>query len=56
MSSTNRSNARKEHIADYYVTPVADVELFLKEFDKRVKLDWNNIKIIDPCAGGGMTK
>ena len=26
--------------------------MFLKEFHKRVKLDWNNIKIIDPCAGG----
>lgn len=52
MSSTNRSNARDSHIADYYVTPIADIELFLKEFDKRVKLDWNSIKIIDPCAGG----
>lgn len=52
MSSTNRSNARKEHIADYYVTPVKDIELFLREFDKRVKLDWSNIKITDPCAGG----
>ena len=52
MSSTNRSNARSEHIADYYVTPISDVELFLKEFGKRVKLDWNNIKICDPCAGG----
>lgn len=52
MSSTNRSNARTEHIADYYVTPIADIELFLKEFDKRIKLDWNNIKILDPCAGG----
>ena len=28
------------------------MELFLREFDKRVKLDWNNIKIIDPCSGG----
>ena len=52
MSSTNRSNARDSHISDYYVTPIADIELFLKEFDKRVKLDWNKIKIIDPCAGG----
>ncbi len=52
MSSTNRSNAREEHIADYYVTPIADIELFLKEFNKRVKLDWNNIKIVDPAAGG----
>lgn len=52
MSSTNRSNSRNVHIADYYVTPIADIELFLREFDKRIKLDWNNVKIIDPCAGG----
>lgn len=52
MSSTNRSNARDSHISDYYVTPIADIELFLKEFNKRVKLDWNNIKIVDCCAGG----
>ena len=37
------------------MTPIADIELFLKEFDKRVKLDWNKIKIIDPCAGGMTT-
>ena len=52
MSSTNRSNARKEHVADYYVTPINDIELFLKEFNKRVPLDWNKLKILDPCAGG----
>ena len=52
LSSTNRSNARDSHIADYYVTPIKDIGLFLKEFDKRVKLDWNNIRIVDPCAGG----
>lgn len=52
MSSTNRSNARDSHISDYYVSPIEDVELFLKEFDKRVKLEWNNIKIVDCCAGG----
>lgn len=52
MSSTNRSNAREEHIADYYVTPLADIELFLKEFNKRVPLDWNKAKIVDCCAGG----
>ena len=52
MSSTNRSNARKEHVADYYVTPIQDIELFLKEFDKRIHLDWNKLKILDPCAGG----
>lgn len=52
MSSTNRSNARDSHISDYYVTPVKDIELFLKEFDKRVDIDWDNIKIVDPTAGG----
>ena len=52
MSSTNRSNARDSHISDYYVTPIADIELFLKEFDKRVKLDWNKIKMSEPCGGG----
>ena len=52
MSSTNRSRSRQEHIADYYVTPVKDIELFLREFNKRVPLDWNNLKIMDTCAGG----
>lgn len=52
MSSTNRSNARAEHTADYYVTPIKDIELFLKAFDKEINIDWNTIKILDPCAGG----
>lgn len=52
MSSTNRSNARDEHIADYYVTPIEDIELFLNEFEKVEQLDWLNSKILDPCAGG----
>ena len=52
MSSTNRSNARDSHISDYYVTPVKDIELFLKEFNKRVSLDWTSLRILDPCAGG----
>jgi hypothetical protein len=52
MSSTNRSKTREDHIADYYVTPLKDVELFLKEFNKRINLDWNNAKIVDCCAGG----
>ena len=45
MSSTNRSNARKEHVADYYVTPIQDIELFLKEFDKRFP-NWRKNKYI----------
>lgn len=53
MSSTNRSNAREEHIADYYVTPVKDIELFLNEFKKETPdLIWSSERILDPCAGG----
>lgn len=52
MSSTNRSNAREEHVADYYVTPIEDIELFLKEFQKVECIDWVNNTILDPCAGG----
>lgn len=52
MSSTNRSNAREEHVADYYVTPIEDIELFLKEFSKVENVDWVNSTILDPCAGG----
>ena len=56
MSSTNRHNADKRHIADYYVTPVDDIELFLRELDKRVCLQWDKRKIIDCCAGGNEEK
>lgn len=52
MSSTNRSNARNENISDYYVTPIADIELFLAKFDEFYPLDWKHLKILDPCAGG----
>lgn len=52
LSSTNRSNARDEHIADYYVTPISDIELFLKSFQKVVPLNWNNSIIVDPTSGG----
>lgn len=52
MSSTNRSKSRDKHIADYYVTPIKDIELFLREFDKREKINWNQIRILDPSAGG----
>lgn len=34
MSSTNRSDARDSHIADYYVTPKKPVTDFLKQFQK----------------------
>lgn len=52
MSSTNRSNARDSHVADYYVTPINDIELFLNKFNEVIPLQWNEMKIVDPCAGG----
>ena len=51
MSSTNRSDARKSHISDYFVTPISDFELFLGEFNKRIVLEWDKCKILDICAG-----
>jgi hypothetical protein len=55
MSSTNRSNARSEHVADYYRTPVNDIVCFLNEFTQIYDLNNYNI-IIDPCAGGLIDK
>lgn len=53
MSSTNRSEARKEHISDYYVTPQDQIELFLKEFEKDCDIFKRKfVNILDPCAGG----
>ena len=52
ISSTNRSDARNAHISDYYVTPVKDIVLFLESFKETVVLDWPNLKVLDPCAGG----
>ena len=54
MSSTNRSNARNEHIADYYVTPIDEIIHFLGCLDNVVTLDMSdeNQTILDPCAGG----
>lgn len=56
MSSTNRSSAREEHVADYYVTPVKDIELFLKNINKIPHLEetFKNGIIFDPCGGGTM--
>lgn len=51
MSSTNRSNARWEHVSDYYVTPVDKIEEFLREFIKH-EPDAFKGYILDPCAGG----
>ena len=52
MSSTNRHNAEKRHIADYYVTPVKDIVTFLGALDEEVSLDIWDKTILDPCAGG----
>lgn len=51
MSSTNRSNSRNEHIADYYVTPINDIILFINEF-KHIESNIANLNILD-CASGG---
>ncbi len=51
VSSTNRSDARKEHVADYYVTPAHEIELFLKELEKEESLILLG-NILDPCSGG----
>lgn len=52
MSSTNRHNANKRHIADYYVTPVKDIIIFLGAFNEEVPLNIVDKTILDPCAGG----
>lgn len=49
MSSTNRSNARDKHVADYYVTPVKEIQKFINIFGEKKFLD---MVILDPCAGG----
>lgn len=52
MSSTNRSNARNTHISDYYITPVAQIALFLDQlFVDYPKVGYFS-SILDPCAGG----
>lgn len=55
MSSTNRSNAREDHIADYYFTPLKDVEMFLDsviETNNCISEKLKNGIIVDCCAGG----
>ena len=51
MSSTNRSEARKEHKSDYYITPQYAIKNFLNEFLDN-ELISKNCLILDPCAGG----
>lgn len=50
MSSTNRSSARDSHVADYYVTPVKNINDFIVNFHK----DYGSLGnlLLDPCAGG----
>jgi len=52
MSSTNRSNARDVHIADYYVTPQYAIGNFLDAFckDENIKLSSQEHLILDPCS------
>ena len=52
MSSTNRSQARRKHISDYYVTPVEDILTFLHAFSEHEDIFNRDISILDPCAGG----
>ena len=52
MSSTNRSKARESHIADYYVTPIKDIKIFLERFTNIANIKWDKLNILDPCAGG----
>lgn len=52
MSSTNRKNANKRHISDYYITPIEDIVIFLKEFNKIDDVLLRDSLILDPCAGG----
>ena len=51
MSSTNRSDARDSHIADYYITPQPPIRDFLRKFniDENINVN-NNYTILDPCA------
>ena len=53
MSSTNRSNTRKDHVSNYYITLQDQIELFFKEFEKVDNIFTKpHIKILDCCAGG----
>jgi len=51
MSSTKRSNSREFHISDFYITPQEPIKQFLEKFLSIETLK-QDIKILDPCAGG----
>lgn len=46
-----RSDARKEHIADYYRTPISDIEKFFSELDNAITIDMDKCTL-DPAGGG----
>lgn len=54
MSSTNRSDARKTHAADYYKTPVPSIlDFFMAFLNDNPEMDFISTgDILDPCAGG----
>lgn len=53
MSSTNRSNARDAHVADYYKTQVpAIMDFFMEFFSDYPEESFEGKRILDPCAGG----
>ena len=55
MSSTNRANAAARHVSDYYVTPQLSIREFLlafnEDFLRQIDIP-DNLRILDPCAGG----
>lgn len=61
MSSTNRSNARDNHVSDYYVTPLKPISDMLDALSKQSEANYifiqgsllkNYLMYFDPCAGG----
>lgn len=49
MSSTLRGSTRSKD--DYYITPVDEIQKFIKEFKKH-ELMYEATFVVDPCAGG----
>jgi len=50
MSSTNRGGQRA--VSDYYITPIYEIEHFLREVCKDIPQLLKSNPILDPCAGG----
>jgi len=51
MSSTNRGYSKEFHVSDFYITPQEPIKQFLEKFLSIETLK-QDIKILDPCAGG----